>query len=633
MHLKKVLIGVMLFSAIGLQGQSVNISGTVVTSLNSLPIQNATVSLVNQGVSTQTDIAGRYVFLYTSTINNYAGKSAMPGLRFAKSSLSFTLDKNDQLVRIDVFGINGKHLRTVVHQKLQRGTHSFPLSGAMLSSQMYLIVFSVDGTAKQYRYLNIPGMYASGTTPGGMREPPNNAGLARAGTKARLAPAVDTIKVVKTGYLRVQRPIESYVGVHNFYLDTICPAVIVTVLEDSTLIPIVNADVVIYNANTNAGITRAFTDSNGTCQLYVQPNMTCYLKVAAQNYKPSPPRNGVPQPFMVGDSGSYNYREVILKKDKLAATCGAISGFVTSTLGVPVPGALVIAIRQSDSITISGFSGPDGMYILFNVPEGTYEMQAFLAGWYQATRVTNIGVTRQTVTSGANIQLTANAGTSLSGRITFLASQNSEVDVTLTHIISKEAIPGLNAMTISQNYAMDSIPPGIYVPWASYQNDGYVMDPDWIRKFGLPTLTFPLGGGPQTLNFSVTGAITIISPTNSPDTIVPIAIYTDTPTFVWTSYPSTQEYVIAVYNSYGDIVWGGYDTSGNILHATIGSKDTSARYNFDGSATEPLKWGCEYRWKIWADKGVQAGVQQLLSSSEDLMGLFCLPYTSRAAPR
>ena len=115
--------------------------------------------------------------------------------------------------------------------------------------------------------------------------------------------------------------------------------------------------------------------------------------------------------------------------------CSAVC-YVKSTLGVPVPGALVIAIRQSDSITISGVSGPDGFYVLYNIPEGTYEMQASLSGWYQATRVINIGVTRQTVTSGADIQLTANAGTSLSGRVTFLAAQNSEVDITLAHIIS-----------------------------------------------------------------------------------------------------------------------------------------------------------------------------------------------------
>jgi len=290
-----------------------------------------------------------------------------------------------------------------------------------------------------------------------------------------------------------------------------------------------------------------------------------------------------------------------------------------------VVGALVVAIRQTDSITMSGYSGPDGMYALYNIPQGVYEMQAGMAGWYQTAAVTGIQIDSQQVTDSVDIQMTANAGSSLSGRITFLATHNSDVDVVLAHPVSFGAIPGLSTMSVSQNYSMSNIPPGTYVPWASFYNDGYVMDPDWIRKFGLPVLTVTLSSGPQTVNFSVTGAIVIVSPTNAPDTLVPREIYTDTPTFVWTAYPSTQEYVIAVYDNFGDIVWGGYDAAGNILHTSIPSSQTSAVYNFDGTASEPIRPGRQYRWKVWSDKGAQAGVQQLLSSSEDLMGLFARP--------
>lgn len=618
----KILCCVILFSIINLQAQSVDISGTVTTTFTSLPVQNATVSLVNQGVSVLTDTAGRYVFFYTSAGNSRFENSAAAVLKFSKSSLSFSLNKDEQVVRVEVYGMNGKHIQTVVNKKLLRGLYSFPLSRDKLSSQMYLVVFSVDGTTTQYRYLNIPGMNTYSLRSGAAQ----SAAASNGPALARLAPAVDTLMVFKAGYLRQRFPITTYTGVYDFYLDTICAMIMITVSEDSTYNPIENANVTIYDANTNAGIARAFTDGSGGCMLYVPANLSCYLKVTAQNYISSPPPGGMALPFLVGDSGSYNSSDVLLKKNKNASSYGGITGQVLSTLGAPVPGALVVAIRRSDSITLSAFSGPDGMYVLYNIPRGTYEMQACLAGWYQATPVTGVAVDSQVVTSGVNITLTANAGTSLSGRITFLASMNAEVDVTLTHVISNEAIPGLNTMTVSQNYTMNSIAPGTYVPWASYRNDGYVMDPDWIRKFGLPVLTFPVGGSAQTLNFSVTGAITIVSPTNPPDTIVPVVVTTDTPTFIWKSYPSTQEYVIAVYNGYGEVIWGGYDSLGNILHASIGSKDTSARYNFDGSAKAPLQTGSDagfqYRWKIWADKGNQPGVQQLLSSSEDLRGLF-----------
>jgi len=179
-------------------------------------------------------------------------------------------------------------------------------------------------------------------------------------------------------------------------------------------------------------------------------------------------------------------------------------------------------------------------------------------------------------------------------------------------------------MAGNQTYFLDSIPPGTYIPWASYFNDGYVMDPDWIRKFGMPMMTFVLGDSTKTLNFSVTDAVPIISPTNHPDTLVPCYILTTTPIFKWEIYPSTQEYIVGVYNSYGDLIWGGYDSSNNVLHPQLDSKTDSVVFNFDSSATEPLKWFHSYRWRVWADKDASPGVQQLISSSEDWLGMFMI---------
>lgn len=401
--------------------------------------------------------------------------------------------------------------------------------------------------------------------------------------------------------------------------------VIVNVKEDTTHIPIKDADVVIFDTYTNQAFSRAMTDAEGRCLFFVQPNLPYHLKVSAQNYRSSPPPNGAPVPFLVGDSGSVMEQEVILRKDYLAVNCGTISGYVQSTSGDFLAGCLNIAIRPSDSITVSGLSGPDGFYILYNVPAGTYNMEGYLEGWHQTTPVTGVQVTAGNVTIDVNFQMAVNYGSSLEGRITFLASQNSQIDITLAHPVSHEAIPGLNTfMQGNQSYFLDSIPPGTYIPWASYFNDGYVMDPDWIRKFGLPMMTFVLGDNTKTLNFSVTGAVPIISPTNHPDTLVPFNIMTATPTFKWEIYPSTQEYIVGVYNSYGDLIWGGYDTSNNVLHPQLGSKTDSVVFNFDSSATESLKWFHSYRWKVWADKDAAPGVQQLISSSEDWLGLFMI---------
>lgn len=401
--------------------------------------------------------------------------------------------------------------------------------------------------------------------------------------------------------------------------------VIVGVLEDSTKIPIEDADVIIFNTNTNQGVARKLTDSDGRCALFVESNLSYYLNISAQGYRSSPPPNGAAIPFEVGDSGSTTYQFYELKKDSMAVNSGTISGNIKTPTNDIVQGCLAIAIRQGDSITSSGFSGPDGVYILYNVPEGIYDMEAHLEGWYQTNPVIDIQVTAGTITLDVDIEIAAVQGGSLEGRITFLASQNSVCDITLTHPVSHEAIPGLNTFMLgNQTYFLDSIPPGTYIPWASYKNDGYVMDPDRIQKFGLPITTFLLGDSTKTLNFCVTDAIPIISPTNHPDTLIPFMIFTTTPTFKWELYPSSHEYIVGVYNTYGELIWGGYDTSANVLHPFLDSKTDTVVFNFDSSATESLRWGRAYRWKVWADKGADLGVQQLISSSEEWLGLFMI---------
>ena len=74
-----------------------------------------------------------------------------------------------------------------------------------------------------------------------------------------------------------------------------------------------------------------------------------------------------------------------------------------------------------------------------------------------------------------------------------------------------------------------------------------------------------------------------------------------------------------------DMIWGGFNADGSINHGKIGALLTSALFNFDGSAAETLKSGEIYQWKIYADDDILPNVQTLLSSSEDLKGLFITP--------
>ena len=68
------------------------------------------------------------------------------------------------------------------------------------------------------------------------------------------------------------------------------------------------------------------------------------------------------------------------------------------------------------------------------------------------------------------------------------------------------------------------------------------MNPDWIDKNGgKPEVTF--ADVDQVQNFSVTGAVALDFPTNDASPVIPEIIDTATPTFTWTKYASTKEFL------------------------------------------------------------------------------------------
>ena len=126
----------------------------------------------------------------------------------------------------------------------------------------------------------------------------------------------------------------------------------------------------------------------------------------------------------------------------------------------------------------------------------------------------------------------------------------------------------------------------------------------------------------------MTDAIPLVGPTNPAESTLPAMADSTVPTFRWQAYPSTKEYFIEVRNLRGDLLWGGFDAGGKANHAFIGANTLSVQYNFDDQPNVPdLVPGEIYQWRLWSDKGTQqpSTVEQLISASEDLRGLFEIP--------
>jgi hypothetical protein len=208
----------------------------------------------------------------------------------------------------------------------------------------------------------------------------------------------------------------------------------------------------------------------------------------------------------------------------------------------------------------------------------------------------------------------------LRGKVTFLAVENGIVDVSLLDEESLSVVNGLTTMIdTSKDYTIINIPIGNYVAWASYENDGYVMDPDWIFKnLGALDISFATDTS-KLLDFSVTGAITIISPTNFPDSIIPALADSVVPTFNWDAYPQAKEYIIEVRDINGNLIWGGFAETGEIRHSQIPKEWNSVEFNFDGSAPSQLQPGNIYQWRLYADDGLVIK-QGSYDGQEELVG-------------
>ena len=392
-----------------------------------------------------------------------------------------------------------------------------------------------------------------------------------------------------------------------------------TVTDNSNNQAISNVRIIVYDANTNAPTGNAIlSGSDGTYQIQLSPG-TYYLNLSKQGY------NGIPAAGITPVSITVELGKETINNFQLQTSSvtngGSISGKVTSG-GNALAGALVIAGNGTNGY--SSVTGTDGTYSIYNVPAGTYQVQGFLSNYNSTTL--SASVTASTESTGNDITMTSGATGSVAGAVTFLATNNGEVDVTLTNVLTKQTIPGLVTKTVGGVYSIAKVPNGTYIIRASYSNDNYVVDPDWILKNGEPTVT--ISGNTVTQNFSVTGAVRLVSPTNDSTTTKPIEVTGSTPTFTWVAYSSTSDYVIEVSDINGNIIWGGFTKNGATItkNISIPKSQLSIVFNSDGKATSTLKSQNTYRWRIYSSKDDVSSSTgwKLISVSEEQRGLFII---------
>lgn len=385
------------------------------------------------------------------------------------------------------------------------------------------------------------------------------------------------------------------------------------------------ASVIVFDATSNSPQATTVTDASGDYTIEVDKG-TYFLKFYKQGYLSMPPSGIDPVAFDILQGTSVDQPAEMTPSDLAAA--GFIKGKIINTSGT-TGGILVIA--EGSGFAYSGVSDNDGNYTIFNVPAGAYEVKAYLAEY--SSDAANATVTANTETNEVNLTLTKNANGQVDGTFkvisqTTIATPPATMKISLVHSLTGETVPGLTLSlpySSSISFSFSSVPDGNYIVRATYENDYIVIDPDYITKFGDYKVSLSSGvADPVSVDIVATSAVIPSSPTNEMSTTAPIAAPVK-PTFSWSAYPSTSDYVIEVTDATtGQVVWGGFTNTDGVItkNIVIESNVTSVEFNFDGTASvDALTPGKIYRWRVYASKdNVQTG-WNLIAASENQMGL------------
>jgi hypothetical protein len=386
----------------------------------------------------------------------------------------------------------------------------------------------------------------------------------------------------------------------------------ITNIQEGTALA--NANIEFFNSVDNSPTAYATTSGSDGKYSISLPAGTYLMKISNQGYNSIPPEgiSAVPVVVTAGQTIPASYQMVASS----ITNAGYVSGKVVVGT-TPKQGVLVIV--SGNAGTYSGTSGTNGIFTIYNVPAGSYTLKGYIASFN--SNPANVTITQNAKTTASDLILTSGATGTVSGSVTFLATTNIEVDVSLVIPGTNSTIPGLTVMTSSGNYTLTNVPNGTFIARASWANDNKVVDPDWIIKSGEPIVI--VNSNNVSLNFSLTGSVLLISPSNALTTTVPVEVTTASPVFSWTAYASTDNYVLEVIDMNGTTVWGGISGTPLTRKVIIAKTQTSATYNFDATG-QALQNGKTYRWRVYASKNDsgQALGWKLISASEEQMGLF-----------
>jgi hypothetical protein len=304
----------------------------------------------------------------------------------------------------------------------------------------------------------------------------------------------------------------------------------------------------------------------------------------------------------------------------LIAQPGAAAGSIHGKVAIPDDHAGVLVVAESGGKGFAGIVSRDGEYTIFNLAAGHYTVTAYAIGHVYTPAETDVAA----ASVALDLALASDMPGSLTGQVSIVNGGGSSTTSVVAFVESTFdattgrgiAPPGLRsprtgAPNVSGSFSIDGVPPGHYVVVAAFENDGLVRDPDHCIA-GTADVHVQISAGqaiatPTT--FKITGALAVMAP--GATMAEPV---TGAPTFKWADDSSEDQYLVEVFDSFGQRVW---------MMTTPGVSGGTPSLAYAGPALTP---GMYYQWRVTSSKQKAGGGGQCeLARSEDLRGLFYMP--------
>lgn len=405
------------------------------------------------------------------------------------------------------------------------------------------------------------------------------------------------------------------------------------VLDLATNQGIAGARVVAVDVNGAAASGVAISGADGSYALPVPAQrdakgtpgaLPVTLRADAAGYDSFP--GTIRQPLPVDIAAAVSMSGAFVVKSSLTdvglfARTGAGKGAVHGHVEVADdhPGVLVVAELAGKGAAV--IAARDGDYAIFNLDAGHYTVTAYARGHVYAPAEVDVGATDDIQ---RDLALSKDAPGSLSGQVTFadpgggmatsvVAFVESTFDPATGRGVPPPGLraPQTGAPNVSGDFTIDGVPPGKYVVVAAFENDGLVRDPDHCIAGTADVHVQVAAGQAATLPdaFKITGALAVMSPGAEQAE----AVTTGTPTFTWADDASEQNYVVDVFDSFGQNVW-------NTTIPSVSGGTPTVTY-----AGPTLVLGMYYQFRVTSTRKDGTGKTCEISRTEDLRGVFYVP--------